>query len=148
MAVTQNYFTPERNYGQNPAPGRTEVKLAAGVIAYVGTMLVTDGGYGKQPAAAIAATGRMAGIVENGADNTLGAAGDVSAFCRSMVVRLANDAGNPCAQANVGALVYASDGITVSTASGDGPKAGKLIGFYPNDPQGRPCEVALICNTP
>ena len=33
MAVTQNYFTPERNYGQNPAPGRTEVKLAAGVIA-------------------------------------------------------------------------------------------------------------------
>jgi hypothetical protein len=44
--------------------------------------------------------------------------------------------------------VYASDNLTVSSNSADGPKAGKLIGFYSDDPQGRPCEVALICNTP
>jgi hypothetical protein len=43
---------------------------------------------------------------------------------------------------------WTADNLTVSTASGDGPKAGKLIGFYSDDPQGRPCEVALICNTP
>jgi hypothetical protein len=147
-AATTNTFTPERNYGQNPAPGRTAVKLDAAVNALVGTMLVTVSGYGRLPAAANAATGRMAGIVENGADNSLGAQGDLTAYARSMVVRLQNDAGNACSQATVGSLVYASDNLTVSTASGDGPKAGKLIGFYSDDPQGRPCEVALICNTP
>ncbi len=146
MAVTQNYFTPERNYAQNPSPGRVEVKLAANAIAYVGTMLVTVSGYGVQPAAANAGTGKMMGIVENGADNTGGAAGDVSAFCRSGVFRFVNDGTNPCTQATVGLTVYASDGITISTNSADGPPAGKLIGYYPNDPQGRPCEVALQCN--
>lgn len=55
----------------------------------------------------------------------------------------ANSATNPCSQATVGSKVYAADGGTISTASGDGPMAGTLREYNPNDPHGLPCYVEV-----
>lgn len=139
---------PERSNGLATFPGPRKVLLDAAVNAEQGKMIVTVSGYGKVPAAANAATGKMAGVVVESGDNTSGAQGALACMCRPGVYRFANSAGNPCSQATVGAKVYAADGDTISTASGDGPPAGTLVYYDSTDAQGRPCEVALVCFTP
>lgn len=138
-------FVIARNYGQNTAPGRRPVKLAANVVAEIGFMIVQVAGYGAIPAAANAATGHMAGIVVDPADNTGGAAGDVSCVVDVFTANFANDGTHPCTQADVGNIVYAASATVISRNSADGPPAGKLIAFNSSDIQGRPCEVALDC---
>jgi hypothetical protein len=138
-------FVISRNYGENLQPGLVTVKLDAAVNAQIGNMLVQVAGYAQVPAAANAATGHMCGVVINPYDNTSGAQGDGSCQVQPVTAYFANDSTHPCAQADVGALVYASDGVTISKNSGDGPKAGKLIGFDSSNAQGRPCLVALDC---
>lgn len=140
-----NSFVISRNYGQNLSPGTVPVKLAADVVADIGNMLVVVAGYGQIPAAANAATGHMAGIVVTPADNTDGAAGDVTAVCDPDTAAFANDGTHPCSQADVGHIVYASSATVISNNSGDGPPAGKLIAYNTADTQGRPCVVALDC---
>lgn len=138
-------FVISRNYGQNLAPGTVAVKLAANVVADMGNMIVVVAGYGAIPAAANALTGNMAGLVIQPADNTGGSAGAVTAVCVPDTAAFANDSTNPCAQADVGNIVYASSATTISNNSADGPPAGKLIGYNTSDVQGRPCLVALNC---
>lgn len=138
-------FVVARNYGQNPTPGKVAVKLDANVNAEIGNMLVQVAGYGQVPAAANAATGHMVGVVIEDANNTGGAQGAKTAVCDVVTAAFANSLTNPCSQATVGALVYAASGTVISSASADGPKAGKLIAFDPANPQGRPCIVALDC---
>lgn len=140
-------FFIARNYGQNPSPGRRSVALDSNVIGYYGNMICEVAGYGQVPAAANYNTGHMAGVVIDGlpADNTGGAAGALSVIVDSFDVAFANDGTHPCTQADVGNLVYASSGTTISRTATDGPPAGKLIGYNPSDVQGRPCLVALEC---
>lgn len=145
MAAT---FRPAKNYGQAESPGRRLVKLEANINAELGKMIVVVAGFGKLPVVGDAATGRMAGVVEEPADNTGGAQGAKSIITRPGVYSFANSGANPCAQANVGATVYAEDGDTIGTNLLAGPKAGTLIEFDSSDPQGRPCKVALICDAP
>ena len=140
-----NSFVISRNYGQNLAPGTVAVKLAANVVADMGNMIVLVAGYGAIPAAANALTGNMAGLVIQPADNTGGAAGDVTAVCVPDTAAFANDGGNPCTQADVGNIVYASSATTISRNAGDGPPAGKLLAYNTSDIQGLPCLVALNC---
>lgn len=138
-------FVISRNYGQNVAPGTVPVKLAANVVADIGNMLVVVAGYGEIPAAANFNTGHMAGIVTTPADNTGGAAGDVTAVCNPDTAAFANSGTSPCSQADVGHIVYAASATVISTLNTDGPPAGKLISFNSADVQGRPCVVALDC---
>lgn len=140
-----NSFVISRNYGQNLAPGTVAVKLAADVVADLGNMIVLVAGYGEIPAAANHATGNMAGLVIQPADNTGGSVGDVTAVCVPDTAAFANDGTHPCTQADVGNIVYASSATTISRDSADGPPAGKLIGYNTSDIQGRPCLVALNC---
>ena len=138
-------FVISRNYGQNVTPGTVPIKLDANVVAPLGYMIVTVAGYGQIPAAANQATGHMAGIVQTPGDNTGGSAGDVTVVANPDTAAFANDGTNPCSQADVGELVYASSGTTISRNSADGPPAGKLIAYNTADVQGRPCVVALDC---
>lgn len=138
-------FSPEHNNGLATFPGPRKVLLDANVNGELGKMIVTVAGYGAVPAAANAATGKMAGIIEDAADNTGGAQGALSVTARPGVFSFANDATHPCTIAHVGFAVYASDGSTISNNSADGPPAGTLIEYDASDPQGRPCKVALKC---
>lgn len=138
-------FVVNRNYGDNTAPGKVAVKLDAAVNAEVGLMIVQVAGYGQIPAAANAATGRMAGVVIDAYDNTSGAQGAGSCAVVPVTAAFANSGTHACSQATVGALVYAESGTVISSNSADGPKAGKLIAFDSSNPQGRPCIVALDC---
>ena len=140
-------FVFARNYAQNPSPGKHSVALDANVNGELGNMIVQVAGYAQVPAAANAVTGHMAGIVIEPADNTGGAQGALSVTVDSFTAAFANSGVNPCAQIHVGLTVYASNGVTISSNSADGPPAGKLIGFNPSDVQGRPCLVALNCFT-
>lgn len=142
--MAQNYFI-DRNHGLNTAPGRVPVALDAGVKAEYGNMIVEVAGFGQVPAAANASTGKMKGLVLEGADNTGGIAGAKIAVADVFTTSIVADATNPPTAADVGKLVYASSGTTVSRTSTDGPPAGKLIEYNTNDPQGRPCRVALDC---
>lgn len=142
-----NSFVISRQYGTNEAPGKRLVKLDAGVSVGIGNMICEVAGYGKIPAAAVAATGHMAGVTLEVVDNSAGAAGDLSVTVQPVTARFANSGVNPCTQAHVGLTVYASDEFTISSNSADGPPAGKLIKFDSTDYQGRPCEVALNCFT-
>lgn len=136
---------PDKSNGLATYPGPHTVKLDAAVNAEQGIMLVTVSGYGKIPAAANAATGKMRGVVVDSADNTSGAQGALSCTVRPGRYRFANSAGNPCSQATVGSKVYAADGNTISSNSADGPLAGVLLEYDASDAQGRPCDVALMC---
>lgn len=135
----------EDNSNQALYPGPSKVLLNTSVVGLVGHMMVTVSGYGRVPAAADAATGVMRGVITD----TDGTAGDQTAnhvvTCRPGVYRFANDATHPCAQSDVGALVYASSGIAVGNNSGDGPLAGTLLEYDAADPGGLPCKVALKC---
>jgi len=131
----------------NVGKKRRVVKLDASVNGQLGHMLVTVSGYGKVPAAANAATGKMAGVIVEPNDNSAGAQGALSVVCQDGEYDFANDGTHACTQAHVGLTVYASDGNTISNDSGDGPVAGTLVAFNPTDISvaGRTCRVRLKC---
>lgn len=124
-------------------PKDMTVKLGTGVSVGRGELHVIVSGYGKRPAAANAATGKCAGVTLQNVDNAAGADGDLEVVCRSGVMKdFKNHGVHPCAQDDVGKLVYASDKETISTDSGDGPPVGVLKYFNPSDAEpGRPCRV-------
>lgn len=138
-------YRSEDNSNQALYPGPSIVQLNTSVVGVLGQMMVTVSGYGRVPATADAATGVMRGVIVD----TDGTTGDQTAnhvvTCRPGVYRFANDGTHPCAQSDVGAKVYASDGKTVGNNSGDGPLAGTLLEYNASDPQGLPCKVALRC---
>lgn len=138
-------FRPEFNNSLATYPGPHRVKLDAAVNGELGKMIVTVSGYGKVPAAANAATGKMRGVIVDGNDNTLGAQGALSVSVRPGVYSFDNDGADPCTQADVGTTVYATSGTAIGRNSANGPPAGTLLEFNSSDPQGRPCKVALKC---
>lgn len=142
MAAT---YRPIAN--DNVGKTRRVVKLDASVNGQLGHMIVTVSGYGKVPAAANAATGKMAGVIVEPNDNSAGLQGALSVVAQDGEYDFANDGTHACTQAYVGLTVYASDGNTISYDSSDGPVAGTLVAFNPSDLSvaGRPCRVRLKC---
>jgi len=110
----------------------------------MGYLVVTVSGYGTVPAAANAASGKLAGVCLDQADNTGGSNGAITVTCEDGTYDFLNDGTHPCAQADVGATVYASAKDTISNTSTDGPPVGKLVEFLatPDSPN-RPCRVRL-----
>lgn len=136
-------YRPEFNNNLATYPGPSAVKLDAAVNGQLGQMIVSVAGYGQVPAAANAATGLMRGVIVDGNDNTAGAQGALSVTARPGVYAFANDATHPCVAADVGKTVYASDGVTISVNSADGPPAGTLTEYDASS--ATPCKVALKC---
>lgn len=131
----------------NVGKRRRTVKLDASVNGEKGKMLVTVSGYGKVPATAIAATGKMAGIIVEPNDNSAGIQGALSVITEDGEYDFANSGTHACTAAHVGLTVYAETGDLISSDSGDGPPAGTLVAFNPVDitVAGRPCRVRLKC---
>ena len=148
MALTE-FYRPRDNAYQAEYPGRSQVQLDANVSAGKGGMICVsqtggNAGYGVTPSATYSNTnGVIAGVVEDEADNTGGAAGAATVTAVPGVYRFLNSGTHPCSQATVGAKVYASDAQTISTNSGDGPFAGTLKEFNASDLLGLPCKVTI-----
>lgn len=138
-------YRPEDSNNLATYPGPSVVKLDAAVNGELGKMIVSVAGYGQVPAAANKDTGTMRGVITEGADNSAGAQGALKVTARPGVYRFKNSGANPCTQAHVGSIVYASDGETISNAAADGPPAGTLLEFDSADSMGRPCKVGLKC---
>lgn len=109
-------------------PGRYAGKhpVAADTVIASGGLVALDSS-GNALDAASTVTGFVAGRSEGGADNTGGAAGDVSVLCEVGCYALALDATNPPTKAHVGKIVYATAPDTVAHTGTC--LAGKLIGF-------------------
>lgn len=110
-------------------PAVRTVPVKAATKCLQGGIAVYDAGY--------AAPGRTAlnliaaGVFEETADNTGGAAGAVSVRIRRGSFKFANSAGGDLiAQANVGATAYIVDDQTVALTNGTGTRsaAGKIVG--------------------
>lgn len=137
-------YRPRANVGP---VSRRVVPLKSGVNGELGKMISTVSGYGKVPAAADAATGKMAGVITEAADNSGGGDGALSVIADGGEYDFKNSTTHACTAAHVGLTVYAEDGDTISSDSGDGPVAGTLVAFNPSDitVAGRPCRVRLKC---
>ena len=123
---------------------RQNVKMKANHVVEVGNLIVTVSGYSAFPATANAATGKIAGVSLDAADNTGGADGAQTITAEDGTYDFKNDGTHPCAQADVGSTVYASAKDTISNTSSDGPPVGKLVEFAPSDQApSRPCRVRL-----
>lgn len=85
----------------------------------------------------------VVGVCVDGGQTNGATRGATSVTCSPGYFPFANSGSNPCSQATVGAKVYAADGGTISTASGDGPLAGTLRAYNPDDPHGLPCYVEI-----
>ncbi|WP_027185685.1 hypothetical protein, partial [Desulfovibrio inopinatus] len=101
--------------------------VAADTVIYMGSMVaVNSSGYAVPAADAAGLT--VVGVAFARADNTGGAAGDVSVIARRGVFGLALSAANAPTNADVGS-VYVEDDQTVSTDGGvNSIAAGNLVG--------------------
>jgi len=105
----------------------------AGLIPVAADTVVNNGGLVARDASGNAVdaestvVGTVVGRSSGGADNTGGAAGDVSVLCEKGVFALELDGTNPPTKAHIGKTVYA---ITPDTVAHTGTcAAGKLLGF-------------------
>lgn len=110
MAVTANQATPMRN-----PRSRVSVPVAAGIRIYEGTMVfgIAASGYGTDAIAAGA--NHFLGIAAAEADNSAGAAGDISVDLYTEDE--ADLPGTGLTQALVGDKIYASDNYTVTATA-------------------------------
>ncbi|CAD7055422.1 hypothetical protein RHAB21_00714 [Pseudorhizobium halotolerans] len=109
LAADRN--TPERSGGTR------EVPAAAGALLFAGAMAAVNAAGNAVPVTeALGLKG--AGRVENRADNSDGAAGDVRVKIRAGIFRYANSAGaDELTQADIGSDVYGVDDQTVAKTS-------------------------------
>lgn len=122
-ALTRDRNTPSRDSRQYVFP------LAANTRVHAGALIVLDGGFAEPGTTALAkkAVGRAA----EPADNTGGAAGDVSVRVDRGEFRFAQD--GSITQAHVGGTAYIVDDQTVAATDGAGTRssAGMLTGVEP-----------------
>ena len=106
-----------------------EIPVKDGVNISAGGLFGLDAnGY----AVNIAATGvvKVVGRAENDADNTSGAAGDLTVVGRRAALHLDNSAATPLTGADFGKMVYAEDAQTVRGDQSDAEaEAGIFLGF-------------------
>lgn len=121
-AMTQDRNTPARD-------GRDfQFPMAAAVMIYAGAMVAINGaGYATKGQTATGLKG--VGVAQAAADNSAGAAGDVSVKVRRGCYRFANSAsGDAITLADVGSDCYMVDDQTVAKTSGSNTRsvAGKV----------------------
>ena len=101
------------------------VPVAAGALIFQGALAGIVGGFAV-PASPDAEV--ILGMARVGADNRVGAAGDVTVEVERGVFAWENDAADPVTQASLGKPVYVVDDMTVAATDGAGtrPEAGIL----------------------
>lgn len=103
--------------------------VAAGVKIYAGSLVMLDASGNAKPGAT--ATGQVAvGRARALADNTMGAAGDISVEVEQGVFQWANSsAGDAITRAEIGDTCYIVDDQTVAKTDGTGTRsaAGKVV---------------------
>jgi hypothetical protein len=121
-------LTTERNtirYGAEPTPALYTQKVKASTKCYAGGIAVLDAGY---LAPGYTATDLVAlGRFEKTVDNSAGAAGALTADVLSGCFKWANSAGDALAQADVGALCYIEDDLTVCKTATGKSIAGRVV---------------------
>lgn len=120
-------------------------KIAAATLVEQGNVYVSVAGYLTVPAAANAATGYLPVLALETVDNSLGAAGDLSAACTwGVEIDLPNDGTHPVSQATVGKSAYLSTAFTASATSSDGPPVQYVVEYnQPFQISGRPVRVKI-----
>lgn len=120
-------------------------KIAASTLIEQGNVYVSVAGYLTVPAAANAATGYLPVLALETVDNSLGAAGDLSAQCTwGVEIDLPNDGTHPVSQATVGKPAYLSSAFTASATSTDGPPVSYVVEYnQPYQISGRPVRVKI-----
>ena len=120
-------------------------KVAAATLIEQGNVYVSVGGYLTVPSAANAATGYLPVLALETVDNSLGAAGDLSAQCTwGVEIDLPNDGTHPVSQATVGKPAYLSTAFTASATSSDGPPVSYVVEYnQPYQISGRPVRVKI-----
>lgn len=115
------------------------VPVASGAHLYPGALACANA-TGYATPGAVATTLTALGVVEEDADNTLGADGAIKAKIRRGAFLFENDGTNPVTQADLFKNVYIVDDQTVSTLSTGRSVAGKFLGF-----EGSKCIVQVGC---
>lgn len=108
-------------------PGlKLSIPVAAATLLLTGALGAVDAA-GRAVAAANTAGLRVIGRIEEDADNSAGAAGDINATIKRGVFRYKNSAVNAVTQAYIGKQVYVEDDVTVATTSTNKVIAGRVI---------------------
>lgn len=121
-ALSKDRATPERTGALDVIPVAAATKIYAGA-------LVCRNAAGDAVPGSVATTLKAAGRAEEQADNTTGAAGDVSVKTRRGTFRFDNSAaGDLIAKADIGATAYIVDDQTVAKTNGSNTRsaAGKI----------------------
>ena len=120
-ALTKDRNTPRRD-GEF-----IRVPVKAATTIYAGSLVASPAAGHAEPASA-AQNLKALGRAEELADNSGGAAGDISVLVRRGVFRWANSAGaGELANTDIGADAYFADDQTVTKASAGSSKAGKVL---------------------
>jgi hypothetical protein len=113
--------------GFNPSPEVVELKVKGATTIYAGSLVVIDAGFAKPgvSAAGLIAVGRAEETVVNA-----GADGAKTIKVRCGVMTWANaTAGDACAQADAGKIIYVFDDATVTKTSTSRSVAGRMLGL-------------------
>jgi len=117
--------TPTQSLGNQLA-----LPVAAATFIECGTIVCADGTTKLAKTGADTAGLVALGVAEFDADNTNGGAGDITVAVNRRVTTLANSAGDPVAQADLGNIVYVEDSSTVNKTGGVHKViAGVLVGL-------------------
>jgi hypothetical protein len=123
MAVTANQLRPKC---QNPG-GLRHCGVLNAKNLYSGTLAFYDATTGYLTDDDAAGANKFAGIIENQADNSSGAAGAINAeFWTSGSFELT---GSGFTQADVGKPIHASDNYTITTTTASTSRVGTCDGF-------------------
>lgn len=114
------------DFAKHPGQYAGLIPVAADTVISNGGLVARDAS-GNAVNAAAAVTGSVVGRSEGGADNTGGAAGDVSVLCERGCYALQLDADDPPTKAHIGKTVYATAPDTVAHTGTCA--AGRLVGF-------------------
>lgn len=113
-------------------PPVTPLKIKAAAKIFKGSLVATDATGFAIAGAGLSATGlKIWGIAENSLDNTTGASGALTVNVRHGIFPFNNLGGDPVAQADIGAGVFADDDNTIRKTSGAASRSpvGVFMGF-------------------
>lgn len=119
--------TASRNTDSRPG-NRLALPVAAATLLYLGTIACIDAN-GRLVAGADADGLTLAGLVYEEADNSAGAAGDITGTTALGIYKFNNSATEALAAADVGTICYIEDNDTVAKTSTHKVKAGVFLGL-------------------
>lgn len=108
------------------------LKVKAAAKIYKGSLVATDATGYAIAGAGIAATGlKIWGVAQDTVDNTNGSSGAVSVKVLRGIFPFTNAAGDPVAQADIGAGVFCEDDVSIRKTSNTSTRSacGTFVGF-------------------